>query len=613
MFRGVAVKSADVSSRDPSEVSIHDSGNAFESITLSGRDTYSREIPHAGGTASALDLKFCTSGMRAFAHRLSPDTADAGLEFIDRADKLIASIRPNALYSVAGAIHFITTGKKDTEANGQAVAGSALIHDLCRLAEYVTRRSRLSSKHLREDYYTPAQVAEELCVREKSVRDWRTEGLITLPILFSDGRRHLVVLKSVFDRFVKQNAAVIPGQQIEGNFNDEQRLKIVGRAWEIVTLDKSVSLYRAAAKIAGEMNLEPKAVRAALRLANSKLPAEAKLFSEYADDNISERNREIINLSTEGASRREIARMFQCSAVDVGAVLRKGWVLTCKAEVVKFIDSELFDDPEEVKKLLRAPAPDAQGNSANPGHVQSTGGYVLHGNTSVLSTEDERMLSRKHNYLKGKFIRELGEVDPELVTSSEQKRLRRMYCDSFEPRSEFINRNIPLGISVARLEERKGRTRLNFDELMSECHFGLLRAADGFDASRGFKFSTYGVNSLRRNLQRALAKDSKIAQRYSDESEVIIALAEDRRSDANGNLDSAGIMEMLHSALSELEPRERYVLEHRYGISNGGIGQTLDEIGEHFGVTKERVRQIQVRAERKLKEMLPESVRLHVA
>ena len=256
------------------------------------------------------------------------------------------------------------------------------------------------------------------------------------------------------------------------------------------------------------------------------------------------------------------------------------------------------------------------------------------------------------------FLREIGRV-PLLTAAQEVELAKRVERGDMRAKSMMIEANLRLVVSIAKRYRNQG---LPFLDLIQEGTIGLVRAVEKFDWRRGYKFSTYATWWIRQAVARALAdkgrtirmpvhvveKLNRIARaeralradlgREPTISEVATALelpvdeveqivrsaqspislekpvGDDEESelghfisDASAPLPDEAVevtlrSEALQRAVSRLSERERRVVELRYGL-NGEHPRTLDEVGRMFEVTRERIRQIENHALRKLRTL----------
>ena len=274
------------------------------------------------------------------------------------------------------------------------------------------------------------------------------------------------------------------------------------------------------------------------------------------------------------------------------------------------------------------------------------------GQVPLLTGEQERKLAQE--------IKDGIEAEEELRKSPDApnvKDLRTKMTIADDARKKMAAANLRLVVSIAKRYRDRGLPLL---DLIQEGSLGLLRAIEKFDVKKGFKFSTYATWWIKQALSRALADQSRLVRlpvhlgetlnriqaarrqltqtlgRDPLDSELAVALnmSEDklrelRRTaqdpvslatpvgeeadstladfipdphalDADDAAASGMLRQQIATALDQLTERERRVLELRYGLSDGQP-RTLEEVGRAFGVTRERVRQIEVKALRKLR------------
>ncbi|MBQ5614660.1 MAG: RNA polymerase sigma factor RpoD/SigA [Tidjanibacter sp.] len=254
-----------------------------------------------------------------------------------------------------------------------------------------------------------------------------------------------------------------------------------------------------------------------------------------------------------------------------------------------------------------------------------------------------------------KYLQEIGKED--LITVEEEVELaQRIKKGDQEALEKLTKANLRFVVSVAKQYQNQG---LSLPDLINEGNLGLIKAAEKFDETRGFKFISYAVWWIRQSILQALAEQSRIVRlplnqvgslnkinkalaRFEQENErtpspeelaVVLDIPKEKVSDtlrvsgrhvsvdapfADGednnlldvlvnadspNADRGLINESLSTevdrALATLTERERDIIKYFFGI--GCSEMTLEEIGDKFGLTRERVRQIKEKAIRRLR------------
>lgn len=209
-----------------------------------------------------------------------------------------------------------------------------------------------------------------------------------------------------------------------------------------------------------------------------------------------------------------------------------------------------------------------------------------------------------------------------VLTSAEVAELvRAMHAGDARARHELAERNLALVQSIANKFQGRG---LDLEDLVAEGTVGLLRAIDKFEPERGLRFSTYATHCVRGFIQRAISNTgrtirlpaylSETAQRErafrapkvvsyhrrlrSEDGELLQLLAAKApQPDVEARQNAA--RDHVRLLLLSLSARERKVLSRRFGLGGRGV-ETLAAVGEDLGVSRERVRQLETRAMRRL-------------
>ncbi len=258
------------------------------------------------------------------------------------------------------------------------------------------------------------------------------------------------------------------------------------------------------------------------------------------------------------------------------------------------------------------------------------------------------------------YFKEIGKTA--LLTGAQEKELaKRNERGDKEARHQLMQANLRLVASIAKRYVYRS-PNLSILDLMQEGNIGLSKAVEKFDWRRGFKFSTYATWWIRQAITRALADQSrtiripvhmietiskytqmkrKLAQELNreplaeeiaiemettvekirhlqkisqevlsleapigedDKDSTLSELVKDEKSPTSTQLVSRVLLrDKLNDILNDLSPREREILKLRFGFEDG-VSHTLEEVGKQFGVTRERIRQIEAKTLEKIKK-----------
>ena len=266
------------------------------------------------------------------------------------------------------------------------------------------------------------------------------------------------------------------------------------------------------------------------------------------------------------------------------------------------------------------------------------------------------------------YLREIGKI-PLLSSEEEMELARRIVKGDKKAKDKMIESNMRLVVSIAK---RYGGRGLDFLDLIQEGNTGLMRAVEKFDPDKGFKFSTYATWWIRQAITRAIADqartiripvhmvetinkvirmtrkltlelnreptneeiakalemetekvdyvmrikqdiaslDASVGRDGDDEESVLGDFVKDEERDSPEDAAASQILkEQMAEVIATLTDREQKILRLRFGIG-GGRPHTLEEVGNEFDVTRERIRQIEAKALQKLRKS-KEAKKLH--
>jgi RNA polymerase primary sigma factor len=320
---------------------------------------------------------------------------------------------------------------------------------------------------------------------------------------------------------------------------------------------------------------------------------------------------------------------------------------------------EVYDDPAQIPMVVHVDPAVAEAESFDLSAISSddTVGLYLKemARVPLLSTEDEVDLARRierGHFAENRLARMNGNCPPK-----KRAHLHAQIQDARAARDHLIKANTRLVVSIAKKYMGRG---VPFLDLIQEGNLGLMKAVEKFDYHRGFRFSTYATWWIRQTITRAIADQGRtirVPVHMSDRIRRLYRVARELEQDIGRKPtpeEIAGVMqtdsrkvqwmmrvswrplsletpvgeeedselgsfvedettptptqsaysnllrEKIESVLSTLSPREARILRLRFGLHNGR-SYTLEEVGQKFGLTRERIRQIEGKALRRLR------------
>ena len=259
------------------------------------------------------------------------------------------------------------------------------------------------------------------------------------------------------------------------------------------------------------------------------------------------------------------------------------------------------------------------------------------------------------------YLQQIGKI-PLLSHEEEVKIAKQIKENNSEiAKSTLVNANLRLVVSIAKKYIGRG---LSFLDLIQEGNIGLMKAAERFDYEKGYKFSTYATWWIQQSITRAIADKARVirlpihmieslgkirkatidlttelgrtptkqevayklglsvskltsiiksaqstisietpANQKEDSTKIADYIVDESTIAPSERVSQENLFEDIQRMLKQLSPKERDILILRYGLNNNGEKKTLDEIGSHYGVSRERIRQIENRAISKLKKL----------
>jgi RNA polymerase sigma factor (sigma-70 family) len=532
-------------------------------------------------------------------------------EQLGRVEKLLTEIDPDRKYPYEYVCWRITEYRPESYPN-LLIDGCDLDHDLRQMIEML-RPLDLEVERI----WTLEEVSRHLNVSTKTVRRWKARGLIGMRMI-ANGRTQIGFPQSVLDSFVSRNRDHVEQSGRFSQLTDDDKEEILRRARRLCRVDGG-TLTEVSRRIARRMARSVETVRCTIKNFDREHPEQA-LFPEMTGPLDEVSKQAIYHSYRRGIAVETLAKRFNRTRTSMYRVINEVRAQRLLEQPLDYIPHVSFDDSamepvmlaampnldeyEEKKRAMKAPK-DVPPELAPMYEVP------------LLNKEQEQHLFRKMNFLKHKAsklrrglckepISEDGvmEVDPSRVRIQDLKEIEDLQAQANEVKDLLISANMRL---VANIAKRHAAQTDNFWELMSDGNMSLIRAVEKFDFGRNFKFSTYASWAIMKNFARSIPEEKHRRERFVTGHEDVFDAKADNRSDEHELVATTQrAATCVHRLLDHLEPRERDIVRMRAGLEDGTKAMTLEEIGKQFGITKERVRQLNARAMKKLREIVQE-------
>jgi RNA polymerase primary sigma factor len=278
------------------------------------------------------------------------------------------------------------------------------------------------------------------------------------------------------------------------------------------------------------------------------------------------------------------------------------------ANAVEFMDAAEFAAPEAEVRYLSGLALGVELESGAIASSTSLGAKAPPGaspymsslyETKLLSKEDEAFLFAQMNYLKCREEMLRRTLSSRTARTELLDEIDWLLRSATTVRNRIVRANLRLVVSVAKrfLDQSAG-----LHELISDGNISLMKAVEKFDFTRGFRFSTYATWALRYNFSRSVAASQRLRKRYlSGEDKLLESRVDEADDDASS--PAVDLQRSVKRLLNRLDRRERAIVAARFGLGKAGEEHTLQQIAMEMGICKERVRQIQIRAMGKLRDL----------
>jgi RNA polymerase primary sigma factor len=518
------------------------------------------------------------------------------LQQIERAERLIAELETGGNYDYQTICERLTTFRPERYPDLQ-LTGEDAAHDLRCFIEDLSETLEISADSVDEPVLTLEEVSRRYNVSTKTVSRWRKRGLNSRRFLIGN-RKRIGFLQSAVDRFVSEHTVEVERGQRFTQLSDRDREDIIRRARRMARFGGGAS--EISKRLANRLSRSVETIRYTLRNYDRNHPENA-VFPHANEPLTDDQKRQLYSEYRRGRPVEELTSRYGRTRTSIYRIVSEVRAIRLIEQPVDFMDSPEFHIDGAGETIL-GPSPEKNPNGGATKAPPGLPPYLASLYTvPLLSREEEGYYFRKMNYLKFKAAQRQEAINPQRPSAKAMDEIERLLDEAGEVKNFLIRSNLRLVVSIAK---RHIKPNANFFEMVSDGNMSLIRAIEKFDYTKGNKFSTYASWAIMKNFARSIPAEHTLLDRYRTGNDELLDASRDQRAnqfleELTNHQQHDAIMTML----VDLDDRERDIIVHRYGLEKGEEPQTLEQVGVHMGVTKERIRQIEARALKKLRRI----------
>lgn len=486
-------------------------------------------------------------------------------------------------------VYRITGYRPPEKPQQHLISGRDLMRDLQVWIARLSAELQLDASDQDETVFTVEQLAGRFSVSTKTIRRWQKRGLTGKIYIFQDGRKRMGFTRSTVELFTKDHDKLVHRAKQFTLLTTQQKEQIASLVRELTNKKSYRTQNELVREIARQVHRSRQTVRAVLdelgrrQTASSAIPrSRGRMSSKDAV--------KLYKMSRQDVSVKRLMELFGRSRSSVYRVINQQRAKELFSQKIEFVPSEEFLSPNTEQIILSVPLEKLLPKNSDQ--------------SALLSRQQETDLFRRYNYLKFRAAQQCDQIRRGQPRSDRLNHIESLLKQADAVKKTIIETNMALVVSIAGKHLAAGG---QMSELVSEGSVALMAAVEKFDYARGYRFSTYASWAIIKGFARLIPTEAKRLDRASGVDFANLP--------ANLRLEQfPGIMAVeqahrdLHAIIkNNLDQREQYIILNHYALDPAIIKKkpkTLKQIGDHLNLSKERIRQIELRALQKLRQSL---------
>jgi RNA polymerase primary sigma factor len=526
--------------------------------------------------------------------------------YIDAAELLIRILEPSREYPFEF-IFFRLTGYRPPpeQVSAGMLAGRALLSDLQALMFDVCDSFELHTTDYPGAVFDTPSLARKFNISTKTVQRWRRRGMPSRRLVFPDGKRRVAFLESSVRWFTDTHLRDVSRSVRFTQMSTSERSDIIRRARRMAGFT-NCRLSDVSRRIARKTGRAAETIRYTIRNYDLQHPNDT-IFAAMPNPLGDQEKASIYRSFLRGIPVPMLADKYLRKRGSIYRIVNEMRAKQLLNRPISFVPSDEFEQGDADELILK-PKPRRKGDkdpSPSGRVVRPPAGLppylqALY-DVPLLGAEGERNLFRRYNYLKYKADKLRCEIDIDRVRTPQLKAIETFLVRANVVKDRIIRSNLRLVVSIAKKHVGGAQTLF---ELISDGNVSLMRAVEKFDYSRGFRFSTYASWAIMRNYARSVPKERYQLDHFATGHDEVLDIAASLRTYDPNELNMNELRESIEVVLAQLSSTERMIVTDHFGLDAQTPPKTLEVLGRELGISKERVRQIEIQAIRKLRNIM---------